>query len=101
MTDSTCPSSICRYRNRVTGHCEYSGPCVMAVYTTPEKENRKMAEGLTKMGYDDLMSRVVNRTIQPPDGMTVDKLHAWLSGYAKCQHDILEIICELKDQYGR
>ena len=71
MTDSTCPSSICRYRNRVTGHCEYSGPCVMAVYSPPEKENRKMADGLTKVGYDDLIS----------------------------QFDILKIVGQLRDQY--
>lgn len=100
MTDSTCPDSFCRHRNRVTGHCEYPGPCI-AITAVYEKETRKMPEGLTKMGYDDLISRIVNRMVQTPDDMTVDTLNAWLTGYAQCQFDILKIVGQLRDQYGR
>lgn len=60
-----------------------------------------MTEGLTQMGYDQIVERIVNRTVQPPDDMTVEMLNAWLTGYAKCQNDVLEIIGKLKDQYGR
>lgn len=99
-TDSTCPNSICKYRNRVTGHCTYSGPCVESVYTTIERKETKMPEVLTKMGYDMIIERIVNRTVQPPDDMTVEMLNTWLTGYAKCQNDVLEIIGKLKDQTG-
>lgn len=102
-TNSTCPDSTCKLRNRVTGFCQYTGPCVM-VQSAPEKYERKetkMPEGLTKMGYDMIFERIVNRTVQPPDDMTVEMLNAWLTGYAKCQNDVLEIIGKLKDQFGR
>ena len=100
VTDSTCPDSFCRHRNRVTGHCEYPGPCIAttAVY---EKETGKMPEGLTKMGYDEIFNRIVNRTVKPPQDLTVEMLNEWLSGYAQCQDDILTIIGSMKDQYGR
>ena len=100
-TDSTCPSSICKYRNRVTGHCTYGGPCVELVYTIIERKETKMPEGLTKMDYDMIIDRIINRTVQPHDDMTVEMLNAWLTGYAACQRDVLEIIGKLKDQYGR
>ena len=73
----------------------------MAVYTPPEKENRKMADGLTKMGYDEIFNRIVNRSVKPPQDLTVEMLNEWLNGYAQCQDDILTIISSMKDQYGR
>lgn len=100
-TDSTCPNSICKYRNRVTGHCTYNGPCVELTYAAIEREETKMSDQLTKMGYDQIMERIINRTVQPPDDMTVEMLNAWLTGYAACKNDMLEIIGKLKDQYGR
>lgn len=60
-----------------------------------------MPEGLTKMGYDQIVERIVNRTVQPPNGKTAYELTAWMTGYATCQNDVLEIIGKLKDQYGR
>lgn len=59
-----------------------------------------MAE-LTKMGYDNITDRIINRIVQPPFDMNCSELNAWLNGYATCQNDILEIIGQLKDQYGR
>ena len=101
-TNSTCPDSTCKFRNRVTGYCTYTGPCIM-VQSAPEKYERKLPvmEGLTKMGYDEIINRILNRTVQPPNDMRVETLDAWLIGYAKCQSDVLEIIGKLKDQYGR
>lgn len=101
-TNSTCPDSTCKFRNRVTGYCTYTGPCIM-VQSAPEKYERKLPvmEGLTKVGYDDIINRILNRTVQPPNDMRVETLDAWLIGYAKCQSDVLEIIGKLKDQYGR
>ena len=100
-TDSTCPNSICKYRNRVTGHCTYNGPCVELLYTTIERKETKMPEGLTKMGYDMIVEHIINRKIQPPNDKTCFELNAWLQGYADCQNTILEIIGKMKDQYGR
>ena len=53
------------------------------------------------MGYDDIVNRIINRTVQPPTDKTCFELNAWLQGYAECQNNILEIIGQLKDQYGR
>ena len=100
--NSTCPDNTCKFRNRVTGYCTYTGPCIM-VQSAPEKYERKLPvrEGLTKIGYDDIINRILNRTVQPPNDMRVETLDAWLIGYAKCQSDVLEIIGKLKDQCGR
>lgn len=60
-----------------------------------------MPEGLTKMGYDQIVERIINRTVQPPEDMTVEMLNAWMTGYADCQKAVIDIINKLKDQYGR
>lgn len=103
-TDSTCPNSICKYRNRVTGHCSYTGPCIETASVTSENirsDGVKMPEGLTKMGYDMIVEHIINMKIQPPNDKTCFELNAWLQGYADCQNTILEIIGKMKDQYGR
>lgn len=56
---------------------------------------------LTKMGYDNIVDRIVNRQVDPPKNLTVTALNAWLSGYAKCQLEILDIIETLRDTNGR
>lgn len=71
------------------------------VYAAIEREETKMPDGLTKIGYDQIIEQIVNRTVQPPNDMTVEMLNAWLKGYATCQNDILEIIGKLNDQYRR
>ena len=50
---------------------------------------------MTKVGYDGIISRIKNRTIEPPENFTLDQLNAWLDGYAQCQTDILNMIVEL------
>ena len=65
------------------------------------KEGLRVPNGLTNMGYDQIIERIINRMVQPLDDMTVEALNAWLTGYATCQNDVLEIIGKLKDQYGR
>lgn len=102
--NSTCPVSICKYRNRVTGYCSHQGPCIEIASGTSENirsEGVKMPEGLTKMGYDMIVDRIITKKIQPPSDKTCFELNAWLQGYADCQNAILEIIGKMKDQYGR
>lgn len=60
-----------------------------------------MPEGLTKIGYDQIAEKIINRVVQPPTGKTVYELAAWFQGYADCQRAILDIIQKMKDQYGR
>lgn len=60
-----------------------------------------MPEELTKMGYDNIIYRIVNREISPPGVMTIQVMNAWLAGYAQCQNDILSIIEALRDTNGR
>lgn len=102
-TNSTCPDSTCEFRNLVTGYCHHNSPCVMVKPKSEKYETRKanVMEGLTKIGYDDILLRIANRLIQPPNDMTAAELSAWLNGYLKCQNDVTEIIGNLKDQYGR
>lgn len=56
---------------------------------------------LTKQGYDNIIDRIVNRTVEPPKTLTVQALNAWLNGYAQCQLEILDIIETLRDTNGR
>ena len=60
-----------------------------------------MSDELTTMGYDDIISRILNKAIDPPKGKTAYELTAWLTGYADCQRAVVDIINKLKDQYGR
>ena len=61
----------------------------------------KVPEGLTKMGYDQIIERIINRAVDPPVKKTCIELTAWLTGYADCQNAIIDIIRKMKDQYGR
>lgn len=58
-------------------------------------------EELTKVGYDHIIDRIVNRKVEPPKDMNCITLYAWMTGYADCQHDIIDIIEKLKEQNGR
>ena len=50
---------------------------------------------MTDIGYKWIKDSIINRTIEPPKAMTTHEMCAWLSGYAKCQNDILELIDKL------
>ena len=56
---------------------------------------------LTKIGYDQIIDKIVNREIEPPKGMNCVALNEWLQGYADCQNAIIDIVEKLRDQYGR
>lgn len=56
---------------------------------------------LTKQGYDFIIDRIVNRKVEPPSGYTLNELGVYLTAYAKCQHDILDLIIRLRDENGR
>lgn len=58
-------------------------------------------EGLTKMGFDQIIERIVNRQFEPPRGKTLLEFSSYLTGYADCQHDIILLLQELRDQYER
>lgn len=51
---------------------------------------------MTDIGYNDLIDRIVNREVIPPERMTLAELNSWLNGYAKCQNDIIDIINECR-----
>ena len=56
---------------------------------------------LTMMGYDLIIDKIVNRTVEAPEGLTARELLIWMNAYADCQDDILDIIEKLKDTNGR
>lgn len=58
-------------------------------------------EGLTKMGYDQIIERVLNIKTTLPELLTVDEAKLYLDGYQRCQIEIFKLLNELKDQYGR
>ena len=52
---------------------------------------------MTDTGYENIIEKLVNRVVtMPDDDYNLEMLSAWLSGYAACQHDVLEIIEDLK-----
>lgn len=49
------------------------------------------------MVYEDIIKRLTHRVVDvPKDFDFASMASAWLSGYAACQHDVLEIIEDLK-----
>lgn len=61
-------------------------------------------EGLTKMGYDQIIERIQNMQymrfgITGP--ATLEDLERYLEGYRSCKNDIISLLQELRDQYGR
>jgi len=60
-----------------------------------------MSEELTKAGYSLIIDKVVNRKVDPPQGLDAVGLLNWCSAYAQCQNDILDIIEKLRDSNGR
>ena len=49
------------------------------------------------MKADEIRDRIINREIEPISGVSVAELDMWLTGYAKCQLDILNILEELEE----
>lgn len=47
---------------------------------------------LTKLGINDLIRRIVTKTIIPPKEMNIDQMTAWKIGYNQSTQEILEII---------
>lgn len=52
----------------------------------------KEANELTKLGINDLICRIVTKTIIPPKEMNIDQMTAWMIGYNQSTQEILEII---------
>lgn len=51
---------------------------------------------LTKLGINDLICRIVTKTIIPPKEMNIDQMTAWMIGYNQSTQEILEIINEMR-----
>lgn len=47
---------------------------------------------LTKLWINDLICRIVTKTIIPPKEMNIDQMTAWMIGYNQSTQEILEII---------
>lgn len=47
---------------------------------------------------DYILERIKNRTVTPPENLTVEQLNSWLLGYGQCQMEILKLIRELEDE---
>ena len=65
------------------------------------KAEKPIHDGLTKAGFDGLFNRIVNSTVNPPTDLTAEMLKTWVEGYMRCQDDVLTIIGNLSDRYGR
>lgn len=51
---------------------------------------------LTKLGINDLICRIVTKTIIPPKEMNIDQMTAWMIGYNQSTQEILEIINRMR-----
>ena len=47
---------------------------------------------MTKTGYEYIVQCIKGRIVEPPIGYSCKDLGYWLSGYAKCQQDIIDIL---------
>lgn len=54
---------------------------------------------MTKIGYAEILERIRNHKITPPDDLTADQMIDWLSGYYECMKDVTAIIKELEEDY--
>ena len=59
-----------------------------------------MAE-LTKQGYDMIIERIMDMSVETPTILTATGLQIWIQAYTQCQSEIVELIEDLKDQFGR
>lgn len=50
---------------------------------------------MTDKGYEFIIKRIKEMQIQPPEGMNIYQLEAWLLGASKMHYDILAIIDEI------
>lgn len=67
-SNSTCPDSTCQYRNRATGYCGYTGPCVM-VGRTVKIYDTSMKNETPKKTPDDLLD-----ALETVAAMQIDEL---------------------------
>lgn len=52
---------------------------------------------MTDTGYKNIIEKLEKRVVtMPDDDYNLETLSAWLSGYAACQHDVLEIIEDMQ-----
>lgn len=58
-------------------------------------------EGLTKMGFDQIIERIQNMRLSIAGPITLEDLERYLEGYGRCQSDIIGLLQELRDQHGR
>ena len=56
---------------------------------------------MTKIGYEYIIQRIKDRTVEVPKGYSCDELTDWLNGYTKCQKDILEILKEILEEQNK
>lgn len=54
-------------------------------------------KGITRIGYEDLKHRIIDRFVTPPTGLTSTELQYWLNGYHEAQTDILQIIERMEE----
>ena len=58
-------------------------------------------EGLTKIGFDQIIERIQNMRLGITNPATLKDLERYLEGYKRCKNDIISLLQELRDQYGR
>lgn len=56
---------------------------------------------MTDIGYDNIISRMRDKTIDVPTDMDLRELRTWILGYSKCQNDDLDIVLSLKEGNDR
>lgn len=56
---------------------------------------------LTKQGYDMIIDRIEDMSVETPTILTAVGLQIWIQAYTQCQHDIIDMLEDLRDSNGR
>lgn len=56
---------------------------------------------MTDIGYTQIIDKIKNRNVDVPTDKNVTELMGWMTGYATCQNDIIDILMELRKGSGQ
>lgn len=71
------------------------------VYSDIAERTQSRMEGLTKIGFDQIIERIQNMRLSITNPATLKDLERYLEGYKRCKSDIISLLQELRDQCGR
>lgn len=53
-----------------------------------------------KIDIDLIIDKIETLLVSPPKDLNIDQLTSWLGGYATCYRSHIELLREMKKEYG-